>query len=98
MNSDEIQGRLSWVSEEIRAVVDWEIANNGNSIESVTYPHDVPVVYMKRPVKQWVRGVLRDVPPTLTWFEDRDQHYSEEYWCAGFESSETRQIVCGPLR
>jgi hypothetical protein len=89
---------MAFVSDDIRGVVDWEIANNENSIASVTYPHGPPVVCMTRPLKQWLRGVQRDVPPTLTWFEYRDSQYGEEYWCAGFKSSESGHTVSGPLR
>lgn len=86
------------VSDDIKAVIDWEIANNENSVEAVYYPFGPPVVAMKRPVKQWLEGKLRDVPSTLTWWEFRDPHYSEDEWCAGFESSDSGHKVCGPLR
>lgn len=86
------------VSDDIRAVIDWEVANNENAVETVYYPEGLPVVVMKRPVKQWLRGRLRDVPSTLTWWEFRDPHCGEEDWCAGFESSESRHKVCGPFR
>jgi hypothetical protein len=86
------------VSDDIRAVIDWEVANNENSVENVYYPRGLPVVAMKRPVKQWLRGALRDVHSSLRWWEFRDPHYGEEQWCAGFESSESGHKVCGPLR
>ena len=86
------------VSNDIRAVIDWEIANNANSVENVYYPQGLPVVAMKRPVKRWLGGVLHDVPPTLRWWESRDAHYGRRDWCAGFESSESGHKVCGPLR
>jgi hypothetical protein len=80
------------VSDDIKAVIDWEIAHNGNSIEGVYRPFGPPVVAMTRPVKR-----QRDVAATLKWWEFRDGHYAESEWCAGFESTASGHKVCGPI-
>lgn len=85
------------VSDDIKAVVEWELAN-GNAVDAVHYPFGVPVVAMARPVRRWLGGAVRDVPQSLTWWEYRDAHDAELEWCAGFESSVTGHKVCGPLR
>ena len=86
------------VSDDIRIIIDWEIAHNDNAVETVYYPQGLPMVAMKGPVKQWHHGAPRDVPATLTWWEFRDPHYGENDGCAGFESSKSGHRVCGPLR
>jgi hypothetical protein len=85
------------VSNDIQAVIDWEVAH-GNAVDKTYYPFELPVVAMKRPLRQWLDGKLRDVPASLRWWEFRDRHYPEDEWCAGFESSESGHKVCGPLR
>ena len=83
------------VSDDIQSVIDWELSH-GNAVERVIYPGGEPVVVMRRPVRRWVEGELRDVPPTCTWFEFRDPHYAPSDWWAGFQSAASGHKVGGP--
>lgn len=84
------------VSDDIRSVVEWEL-RHGNEVDRVVYPGGAPAVMMRRPVRRWVGGALRDVPPTCAWREFRDPHFAESEWCAGFESVESGYQVGGLL-
>lgn len=88
---------LKGVSEDINAVIDWELAH-GNAI--AIPPKDFEgnlIVVMVRHVRTTVGGSPRLLPPSLRPWEFRDAHYAENQWLAGFRSDVSGQVVCGPL-
>ena len=90
---------LKGVSDDINAVIEWELAH-GNEVSNVppTVVDGDLIVFLARPVRTTYNGMPRDLPSSLRPWDWRSQHYEESQWRAGFKSDASGQVVCGPVQ
>ncbi len=80
------------LSEDIQAIIDWEINHNDNHVVSIRSPWGKPVVLMNRALKK-----DQQITTTVKWWECKSLHWDRADWVAGWESTISGDKVCVPI-
>ena len=90
---------LKGVSEDINAVIDWELAH-GNAVSNIPprmVAGDGVRVFLVRCLKSVQQGIYQELPKSLRPWQWQSPHCPEYEWLVGFQSDQSGDVVCGPL-